>query len=74
MYCVFYKCIVFLISVLCLTCMGHRNIYIYIYIYKYIYIYIYIGRNSKKALTKQHSFLLRLVSSDHADSSGLTNS
>ena len=25
MYCVFDKCIVFLISVLCLTCMGHRR-------------------------------------------------
>ena len=28
------------------------------------------GRNLKKAFTKQHSFLMRLVSSVHADSSG----
>ena len=34
------------------------------------YIYKYICRNLKKAFTKQHSFLMRLVSSVHADSSG----
>ena len=59
-------------------------VYIYIYIdLKYIYIYVEpkilqcasqnINRNTTEGINKNNSFISRLVSSVHADSSGLND-
>ena len=44
------------------------NIYIYIEC-----LYIYINRNTTEGINKNNSFISRLVSSVHADSSGLND-
>ena len=51
----------------------YMYISIYVYIYMCVYIYIYINRNTAESINKNNSFILRLVSSVHADSSGLND-